>query len=78
MPQVQAPKCEANDATKAGAHASATVVFGDFSQFGAFAIHTRFDGVMWFVHDVERLDDLGFPVVVRQASTFDAAVRGIA
>lgn len=73
-----APKCAANDASKAGAHASRVVTFGEFSRFGAFAVHTRFGAVSWFVQDVERLDDLGFPVVVRQEPTFEAAVRGLA
>lgn len=78
MPQVKPPKCQPNDASKPGALASSTVVFGDFSRFGVFAVHTRFDAVIWMVTDVERLDDLGFPAVVRQAPTFDAAIAGLA
>jgi len=77
MQNLIAPKSSPNNPTIAGARASEQVVLGDFSQFAAFAVHTRFDAVVWFVHDVERLDDCGFPVVVRQCPTFEAAVAGL-
>lgn len=73
----KAPKADKNDARQAGRQASAKVLFGENSRFAAFAVHTRFESVQWFVADAERPDDLGLASVIRQEPTFDAAVRGL-
>ena len=68
---------EANNPHFAGRHASATVLFGECSRFALFAVHGRFDAVQWFVTDAERQDELGFPLVIRQAASPAEAVAGL-
>ena len=67
-----------NDARRAGQVAGGEEVFGEFSRFKVFAVHTRFDAVQWFVTDAEKVDDAGLPAVIRQESTREAALLGLA
>ena len=65
-----------NDNSKFGQRASKPVMFGECKRFCAFACHTRFDRVEWFVQDAEILDEYGLPSIVSQASSFEDATRG--
>ena len=65
---------EQNDETRAGAMAGGKVIFGEFSQYAVYPIHTRHGAIAWFVVNVEELDEMGLPSVVRQEKTFKAAV----
>jgi hypothetical protein len=73
-----APVAETNNAAKRGLRASAVVRFGPVLRFAAFAVHTRFDAVQWFIADDLVLDPLtGRPEIIGQAATFDAAIAGL-
>lgn len=48
--------CDKNNSRRAGQPASAKLLFGEFSRFAVFAVHTRFDAVEWFVTDAETVD----------------------
>ena len=65
---------EKNNNARAGAMAGGKVIFGEFSQYAVYPVHTRHDAVAWFVVNVEMLDDMGLPSVIRQESTFRAAI----
>ena len=65
-----------NDPSKKGQRASNPVFFGECKRFCAYAIHTRFDAVEWFVFDAEKIDSDGLPDVASQADTFEDATRG--
>lgn len=70
-----APVAQANDKSKAGQRASKSVLYGDFSRYSTFAVHTRFDDVQWFTADVENRDPkTGLPAIIRQAATFEEAL----
>jgi len=72
------PNAKPNDPTKAGKKASRVVTFGDFSRFGVYAVHTRFDAVQWFVADANVEDPTtGLPEIIRQTATFEKAVEGL-
>lgn len=67
-----------NNPNKKGESASPFAVFGDCSRYKVCAIHTRFDGVSWFVFDVEQFDCItGRPLVIRQEGSLDAATKGL-
>jgi len=66
-----------NDPTRKGEDASSRVVFGDNGRFVAYAVHTRFDAVSWFVEDTESVDEYGFFAVIRQESTIEEALHGL-
>ena len=63
-----------NDPRLAGQVAGKGSLFGPFSRFKVFPIHTRFESVNWFVTDVETLDEDGLPCVVAQADRREEAV----
>ena len=65
-----------NDPTKAGQSAGKPLYSG-LSRYKATPIHTRFDAVEWFVTDAEQEDELGLPLVVRQAATLEEAKTGL-
>jgi hypothetical protein len=73
-----------NDPSRAGQLATAKEIFGEFSQYAVYAVHTRslvkmpwdVDRVQWFVVDVERCDEFGLPLVIRQGTTRDEVMRG--
>ena len=65
-----------NDPSKKGQRASKPVMFGECKRFCAFAVHTRFDAVEWFVEDAESVDEYGLPAVASQGETFEDATRG--
>jgi hypothetical protein len=74
---MKAPNAKPNDKKKAGEKASKTVLFGEFSRYAVYAVHTRFSSVVWFVTDAET-DPTTMPQVIRQAETFEAAIKGLA
>jgi hypothetical protein len=76
---LEKPSCETkNNPDKAGHRASCMVIFGDFHQYACFAVHTRFDHLEWIVADAEQSDSVtGKPLVIRQASSFEAATEGL-
>jgi len=71
------PTTDANETRKAGQPASDAVTFGEFDRYRVQSIHTRFDRVMWFVTDAERIGKDGKTVVVRQEFDFSAAIAGL-
>ena len=73
------PMATKNDTRCAGQVADQPELFGEFSRFSVFSIHTRFDAVCWMVTDAERIDDVtGRPAVIRQAQSREAAIAGLA
>jgi len=67
-----------NNSAKAGQLASVKHLFGEFSRYAVFAVHTRFESVQWFVQDAEQIDEVsGSPLTIRQAATLEAAVDGL-
>jgi hypothetical protein len=67
-----------NNPRLAGEIAGKRELVGRFNRYAVAPVHTRFDAVEWFVWDAEQQDDAGLPLVVRQADTREAAVRGLA
>ncbi len=68
---------ENNNPLKAGVLAGHKVVFGDFSQYAVFPVHTRHESVSWFVVNVEVMDELGLPAVIRQEDSFEEAIKDL-
>jgi hypothetical protein len=66
-----------NDPSLKGSLAGRKVLFGGWSRYAVAPVHTRFGSVEWFVWDAELPDDSGRPEVIRQAPTFDEAIRGL-
>lgn len=67
-----------NDPTKAGAPAAKKRLFGDFSRFAVYPVHTRFDDVEWFVTDADQTCPItGMAAVIRQEPTEAEAVAGL-
>jgi len=66
-----------NDPARKGEDASSRVAFGENGRFVAYAVHTRFDAVQWFVEDTTVIDSYGFFQVIRQESTLEAALSGL-
>lgn len=72
------PETESNDTTRCGGDASESLRFGANGRYEVVAIHSRFDAVSWFVYDHEQPDSEipECPAIIRQESTFAAAVAG--
>lgn len=75
-------KVQSNDPARAGQIASKVSYFGEFGRYSVYAVHTRFDAVQWFVTDAEGVTDeqvrhREMPPVIRQESTYEAAVAGL-
>lgn len=72
-------KHQRNNPSKAGQPASEKVIFGDYSRYAVYAIHTRFDCVWWIVQDAEQLDPIvaDMPAIIRQEVTFEDAIHGL-
>jgi hypothetical protein len=72
-------KHQPNNPTKAGQPASDKVIFGDYSRYALYAIHTRFDCVWWIVQDAETLDPIvpDMPAIIRQELRFEDAIDGL-
>jgi hypothetical protein len=72
-------KHQRNDPLKAGQPASDKVIFGDYSRYAVYAIHTRYDCVWWIVQDAEQLDPIvaDMPAIIRQELTFEDAISGL-
>jgi hypothetical protein len=68
---------EQNNPARKGEDASSRLSLGENGRFVAYAVHTRFDDVSWFVEDTETLDEDGCFAVIRQESTLDAALHGL-
>ena len=67
-----------NDTRLAGQRAGRQHLFGDYSRYSVYPVHTRFDNVEWFVSDAGRIDpETDLPTVIRQASTIEEAVKGL-
>jgi hypothetical protein len=77
MMQVKFPVPDENNPAFAGRLASDKVLFGEFSRYALFAVHTLGDAVQWFVADAEDQDDRGLPRIVRQAASPEEAVAGL-
>lgn len=71
------PSSEKNNPQLAGKLASDKLLFGEFSRYALYAVHTRGSSVQWFVADAESADETGLPRIVRQASTPEQAVAGL-
>jgi hypothetical protein len=77
---VKALKAQANDPAKRGQKASAYVVFGDYSRYAIYAVHTRFEAVQYFVVDVEQLNDEDgkeYGRIIRQEDTVELALADL-
>lgn len=71
---------QTNNPNRAGENASfgQKLLFGPFSRYAVYAVHTRFDAVQWFVEDAEQEDEnTGGPAVIRQADSFFGAIEGL-
>lgn len=69
-----------NDPAKAGQRASIyKVIFGPYSRYALYPVHSRFDSVVWFVDDAEQLDCLiaDKPKVIRQELNWVDAIEGL-
>lgn len=67
-----------NNPRQAGSRASCMVIFGEFSRYACFAVHTRGDSLAWFVADAEHTDEVtGKPAIIRQAQSFEEAISGL-
>lgn len=67
-----------NDPAKAGKLASMLQHVGPEGRYAVFAIHTRFDAVEFMVEDNEVLcPETELPAIIRQAPTYEEAVRGL-
>jgi len=71
------PKADKNNPELAGKLASDKVLFGECSRYALYAVHTRGNSVQWFVTDAEVTDLIGFPRIIRQASSPDEAIAGM-
>lgn len=68
-----------NNPRKAGQRATRQQLFGDYSRYAVYAVHTRFEAVEWFVADAETTDEAtGLPAIIRQEPTMVQAVEGLA
>lgn len=72
-------KVEKNNPHKSGQRASEKVIFGDYSRYALYAIHTRFDCVWWIVQDTETLDPIvmDMPAIIRQEVKLEDAIDGL-
>ena len=68
-----------NNPNLAGLPAGTKAMFGPFHRYAVYPVHTRFGAVQWFVEDAELTDELtGLPSIIRQESTREAAMEGLA
>ena len=76
MDQLKTPK---NDPRKAGQRASDKIIFGPYSRYALYAVHSRFDSVVWFVDDAEQMDCIipDKPKVIRQELNWCDAIDGL-
>lgn len=73
---MKAPLVSENNPSLKGQLASKKVLHGENNRLATFAIHTRFGSVQWLTQDALCPDDkTGLPSVIRQAETFDEAVK---
>lgn len=70
------PNIITNDPARAGALAARKQFFCG-NRYAVAPIHTRFDAVAWFVWDALKLDDDGYPSIIRQEKTLEAAIAGL-
>ncbi len=67
-----------NDNSKAGKVAAKPEIFGPFSRYSVYPVHTRFgDSVQWFVSDAEDDDPFLGKAIIRQAPTKAEAMKGL-
>ena len=67
-----------NNPNLAGQRANKKELFGPFSRYAVYAIHTRFDYIEWIVTDADKIDELtNLPAIIRQAKTKEDAMRGL-
>jgi len=66
-----------NKKNMAGKLATDTVLFGECSRYAMYAVHTRFENVMWFISDAETPNEDGLPTVIAQENTFSATLSKI-
>lgn len=62
-----------NNPRRAGALAAQRQFFCG-SRYCVAPVHTRFDAITWFVWDALKLDDGGYPSIIRQEETLEAAI----
>jgi len=74
---IAAYEVEENDRSRSGQRAGVSVLFGSFHRYKVYPIHTRFDGIQWFVEDAMSLDYDNSPIVIRQNDDFRQAVDGL-
>jgi len=68
-----------NDPSRKGQLAARKRLFGDYHRYAVAPVHTRFDAVEWFVWDAEAYSPEGItPAVIRQASSEEEAIAGLA
>ena len=68
------PSHEENSPGKAGSLASDKILFGECSRYAVYAVHTRFNKVMWFVDDADQKGEDGFAKTIRQDFDFYTAL----
>lgn len=78
-PTLASMNLQPNNPARAGEKASTYRIFGNFSRYAVYAVHTRFETVQWFVVDAEApVDPLtGDLAVIRQNDDFNQAVAGL-
>lgn len=76
MEQLKTPK---NNKALAGQRATDKVIFGPYSRYALYAVHSRFDDVVWFVDDMDQLDCVipDKPKVIRQEISWIDAINGL-
>jgi hypothetical protein len=71
-------KVAENNPSLKGSLAGKRMLFGDWARYAVAPVHTRWDAVSWFVWDAEYINEkTGHPEVIRQAPTFEEAVKGL-
>jgi len=71
------PTHDKNNPDLAGKLASDKLIFGEFSRYALYAVHTRGPSVQWFVADAESADESGLPRIIRQAESPEDAIAGL-
>jgi hypothetical protein len=72
------PSLPFNNPAMAGQAAARKRLFGEYSRYAVWPIHTRFGQLQWLVADAHVTDEVtGGPAVIRQEDTEEEAVAGL-
>lgn len=71
-------KLPVNNPALKGQPAARKQFFGPRGRYAVAPVHTRFDGLEWFVWDAEHpLSDIAHAEVIRQAASLEEALQGL-